>query len=104
MNSPAAFLTCAKRRRSQVDPDAQKHPRHMGNLAEGVYHTPINFQTQCTLATSPDTGIYHDDDVVALTSPDGTGCSLVHQAISAAGVSAAHHADLVPSIKGVAGS
>ena len=52
----------------------------MGNLDEGVSHSPMNSQTQGTLATSPDTGIGYDDDVVAVPSSHGTGGSLAGQA------------------------
>ena len=68
----------------------------MNNLAKGVSRTPMSFQTQGIPATSPDTGIGHDDDVVAVASPRRTGGSLVSQATPVAfGVSAAAHKALV---------
>ena len=71
----------------------------MGYLAEGLYHTPMSSRDQGTFATSPDTGIGHDDDVVAVFSPHGTGCSLACQATPAAvGVSAAAHKELVQEV------
>ena len=97
-----AFITGEQRKGSEVDPDhgAQKHPRHMKNLAEGVSRTPMSFQTQGTPATSPDTVIGHDDEVVAVTSPHGTGRSLAHQAMLVeAGVLAVAHEDLAHEVK-----
>uniref|UniRef100_M4BQ78 Uncharacterized protein n=1 Tax=Hyaloperonospora arabidopsidis (strain Emoy2) TaxID=559515 RepID=M4BQ78_HYAAE len=97
----AAPVTGGKREGSQFDPDhgAQKHPRHMGNLVEGVSHTPMCSQTQGIPATSPDTGIGHHDDVVAVPSPHGTGGSLAGQATPVAvGVSAAAHESLVHEV------
>ena len=71
----------------------------MGNLAEGVSRTPMSSQTQSTAATSPDTGIDHDDDVVAVTYLHRTGGSLARQATPvASGVLAAAHAALVQTV------
>ena len=77
-----------KRSRSQGDPghDVQKHPRRKGSPAEGVSHTPTSSPTLSTLATSPDTGIGHDNDVASGFSPHGTGGSLSHRAASVVGV------------------
>ena len=77
----AATITGEKCEGSQVDPDhgAQKHPRHMDNLAKGVSRTLMSSQTQGTPVTSPDTGVGHDDDIVEVTSPHGTGGPLTHQ-------------------------
>uniref|UniRef100_M4BHU2 Uncharacterized protein n=1 Tax=Hyaloperonospora arabidopsidis (strain Emoy2) TaxID=559515 RepID=M4BHU2_HYAAE len=82
VDPPAASITGGKRDGSQVDPDRgpQQHPRHMGNLAEVVSRTPMSFQTEVIPATSPDTGIGYDDDVVAVPSSHGTGGSLAGQA------------------------
>ena len=73
-----------KRSRSMEDPchDVRKHPRRMGNPAEGISHTSTSSPTPGTLATSPDTGIGPDDDVVSESSPHGTSGSLAHQAAS----------------------
>ena len=67
-----------KRSRSMNDPfhDVQKHPRRIGNPAEGLSHTPSSSPTPSTLATSPDTDIGHNNDVVFLVSPHRTGSSL----------------------------
>ena len=67
-----------KHARSMEDPcyDVRKHQWRRGNPAEGVSHTPTSSPTPGTLATSPDTGIDHDDDVVSKVSPHGTGGSL----------------------------
>ena len=66
--------------------DAQKHPRRMGNPAEGVSHSPTSSPTPNTRATSPDTGIGPDDDVVSGASPHGTGSFLARRAASVVGV------------------
>lgn len=61
----------------------------MGNFAEGVSQTPMNSQTQEAFAASVDTGFDHDDNVVEVSSPHGTGGSRVYQAKPVAvGVSA----------------
>ena len=49
----------------------------MGNLAEGVSCTPMSSPNQGTLATLPDIGIDHDEDVVRGVPPRGTGGSLL---------------------------
>ena len=95
------LITGEKRPGLQVDTDhgAQKHPWHTGKLGEGVSLTPISSQTQGILATSPDTVIGHDDDIVAVTSSHGTGGSLACQASPAAvGSSAAAHEDLIQEV------
>ena len=73
-----------KHSRSMEDPchDVRKHPRRMGNPAEGLSHTPTSIPTPGTLATSPDNCIGHDDDVASGSFPHGTGGSLAHQAAS----------------------
>ena len=53
----------------------------MGNLAEGESPAPTSSQTQSTPATSPDTGIGHENDVVEVTSLHGTGGFLARQAM-----------------------
>ena len=59
----------------------------------------MRFQTQGIPVTSPDTGIDHDNDVVAVSSPYGTGGSLAGQATPVAvGVSAAAHEALVHEV------
>uniref|UniRef100_M4BY86 Uncharacterized protein n=1 Tax=Hyaloperonospora arabidopsidis (strain Emoy2) TaxID=559515 RepID=M4BY86_HYAAE len=101
VDPPAAPITGEKREGSQVDPDrgTQKHSRHMGNLAEGVSRTPMGSQTQGIPATSPDTGIGHEDDVVEVPSPNGTGGSFaVQETPVAVGVSAASHEALVQEV------
>ena len=80
--------------------DVQKRQRRMGNLVEGVSRTPVSSRTQGTLATSPDTGIGHCDDVVAEASPHGTEGPLAHrEAPVAVGVSAEAHAEVVQELK-----
>uniref|UniRef100_M4B6B3 Uncharacterized protein n=1 Tax=Hyaloperonospora arabidopsidis (strain Emoy2) TaxID=559515 RepID=M4B6B3_HYAAE len=84
-NNPLIDTTSGgKRPRSQDDPghDVQNHPRRMGSLAEGESHIPMSSPTLGTLATLPDTGIGHGDDVVSEVSPRGTGGSLSHRAAS----------------------
>ena len=101
VDPPAAPITGEKSEGSQVDPDrgAQKHTPHMGSISGRVSRTPMSSQTQGTLATSPDTGIGHDDDVVAVLSPHGTGGSLAGQSTPAAfGVLAAAHEALAHEV------
>uniref|UniRef100_M4C4W7 Uncharacterized protein n=1 Tax=Hyaloperonospora arabidopsidis (strain Emoy2) TaxID=559515 RepID=M4C4W7_HYAAE len=101
VDPPGAPITGEKGEESQVDPDrgAQKHSRHMGNPTEGVSCTPMSSQTQGTLATSQDTDIDHDDDVVEVPSLHGTGGSLDLQATPVAvGVPAAAHEPLVQEV------
>ena len=60
----------------------------------------MSYQIPDTLATSPDTGIGHDDDVVEVPSPHETGGSLSRQATPVAvGVSATAHEALVHEVK-----
>ena len=68
MNPPATTITGGKRPGSQLDPDhgAQKLPRRMDSPAGGVPRTPMSSQTPGTLATSPETGIDHGGDAVAV--------------------------------------
>ena len=71
----------------------------MGNLVEGVSRTPMSSQTRGIPATSTNTGIGHDDDVVEDPSLHGTGGSLVGQAMPVAvSVSAAANEALVHEV------
>uniref|UniRef100_A0AAV1TMA3 Uncharacterized protein n=1 Tax=Peronospora matthiolae TaxID=2874970 RepID=A0AAV1TMA3_9STRA len=57
-NNPPTCTTSGGERpwsRDDHGHDAQKPPKHMGSLAEGGPHIPMNFQTQGTQATLPDT-------------------------------------------------
>ena len=64
----------------------------MNSLAEGESHTPISSPTPGTHATSPNIGIGHDDDVVAVTYTHGSGDSPARQATPVeVGVSVASH-------------
>ena len=82
--------------------DAQKHPRRMGNPAEGVSHSPTSSPPPGTRATSPDTDIGHDDDVVSGFSPHGTGGSLDHQAASVvADVPSREHEKVILELSGL---
>ena len=78
-NPPTDTTTGGKRPQPRDDTghDVQKHPRRMGNLAEGVSCTPMSSPNQGTLATLPDIGIDHDEDVVRGVPPRGTGGSLL---------------------------
>ena len=68
----------------------------MGNLAEGVPHTPMSFQTQGIHATSPDTGIDLCDDAASEVSPHRTLSSLARRATQeGVVVSVQAHEDLV---------
>ena len=59
----------------------------------------MSSQTQGTLATSPDTGIDHGGDAVAVSSQHGTVGSLACLATPVAvGVSAADHVNLVREV------
>ena len=101
VNPPATTITGDKRPGSQLDPDhgAQKLPRRMDSPAGGVPRTPMSSQTQGTLATSPDTGIDHGGDAVAVSSQHGTVGSLACLATPVAvGVSAADHVNLVQEV------
>uniref|UniRef100_M4BK35 Uncharacterized protein n=1 Tax=Hyaloperonospora arabidopsidis (strain Emoy2) TaxID=559515 RepID=M4BK35_HYAAE len=104
-NQPTDTTSGGKWPRSRDDPghDVQKHPRSMGNLAEGVSRTPMGFPTQGTLATLPDTGISHDDDVVSVFSRHETDDSYAHRAacVGVAGVPVADHEKLILEVKGL---
>uniref|UniRef100_M4B714 Uncharacterized protein n=1 Tax=Hyaloperonospora arabidopsidis (strain Emoy2) TaxID=559515 RepID=M4B714_HYAAE len=103
-NPPTHTTSGGKRPWSRDDPghDVQKHPRRMGNLAEGVSRTTMSFPTQGTLATLPDTGIGHDDDVVSVVSQHETDDSHAHRAASrVTGVPVADHKKLVLEVKGL---
>ena len=66
-NKPPTDTTSGGKQPRSLDDtghDIQKHPRRMGNLAEGKSHIPMNSPTLGTHATSPNNGIGHDDDVV----------------------------------------
>ena len=78
-NPPTDTTSGGKRPRSRDDPghDVQNHPRHRGNLDEGVSRTPMSFPTQGTLATLPDTGIGHGDDIVSGVSRHGLAVPLL---------------------------
>ena len=104
INPPTHTTSDGKRPRSRDDPghDVQKHPRRIGNLAEGVSSTPMSFQTQGTLATLPDTGIGHDDGIVSVVSRHENEDSHAHRAASGvAGVPMADHEKLVLEVKGL---
>ena len=98
MDPSDAPITEAKREVLQVDPNrgSSKHPRHLGNLAERVSNTSMSSQTQGTPATSPDTGIGHGDDVVAV--PLHIKLEVPLLAPMAAGVLAVAHAALVQEV------
>ena len=83
-NSLPPITIVEKCYRSQDEPyrDAQKHPRSIGIPAEGVSYTLMSSSTPDTRATSPNTGIRHEDDVVSGVYPHGTGGSLDHRAAS----------------------
>ncbi|CAI5712943.1 unnamed protein product [Hyaloperonospora brassicae] len=103
-NTPPPTTIGEKRSRSQGDPghDVQKHPRRKGNPAEGVSHTPTSSPTPGTLATSPYTGIGHDDDVAEGFFPHGTGGSLAHRAASmAVGVPKKEHEKVLRELSGL---
>uniref|UniRef100_M4C2A6 Uncharacterized protein n=1 Tax=Hyaloperonospora arabidopsidis (strain Emoy2) TaxID=559515 RepID=M4C2A6_HYAAE len=104
-NNPLIDTTSGgKRPRSGDDTghDVQKHPRRMNSLAEGESHTPMSSPTPGTLATLPDTGISHDDDVVSGVSPHRTGGSLVHRAASVeVGVPKEEHEKVLLELSGL---
>uniref|UniRef100_A0AAV1VGJ8 Uncharacterized protein n=1 Tax=Peronospora matthiolae TaxID=2874970 RepID=A0AAV1VGJ8_9STRA len=79
---PTRTTSGGERPRSRDDHghDAQKPPKHMGSIAEGVPQIPISFQTQSTHATLPDTGIGPDDDVVSVVSRHGIDDTHAHRA------------------------
>ena len=74
----------------------------MGSLAEGESRTPTSFPTQGTLATLPDTGIGHDDDVVSVVARHETDDSHAHRKASGvAGVPVADYEKSVLEVKGL---
>ena len=60
----------------------KKHPRRRGSPAEGVSHTPKSSPTPGILATSPNTGIDHGDDVVSEISSHRIDGFLANRAAS----------------------
>uniref|UniRef100_A0AAV1UXX0 Uncharacterized protein n=1 Tax=Peronospora matthiolae TaxID=2874970 RepID=A0AAV1UXX0_9STRA len=103
-NPPTRTTSGGERPRPRDDHghDAQKPPKHMGSLAEGVPQIPMSFQTQGTHATLPDTGIGPDDDVVSVVSRHGIDDTHAHRAKSvAAGVPEEAHEKLVLEVKGL---
>ena len=93
-----------KRSRSQGDhgDDFQRHPRRMGNSAEGVSHTSMRPPTSGTRAASPDTSISHDDDVVSGVSPHGTCDSLAHRAaLVVVGIAKEEHEKMLLDLSGL---
>uniref|UniRef100_A0AAV1TEQ5 Uncharacterized protein n=1 Tax=Peronospora matthiolae TaxID=2874970 RepID=A0AAV1TEQ5_9STRA len=103
-NPPTRTTSGGERPRPRADlgHDAQKPPKHMGSLAEGVPQIPMSFQTQGTHATLPDTGIGPDDDVVSVVSRHEIDDTHAHRAKSvAAGVPVEAHEKLVLEVKGL---
>uniref|UniRef100_A0AAV1TL89 Uncharacterized protein n=1 Tax=Peronospora matthiolae TaxID=2874970 RepID=A0AAV1TL89_9STRA len=103
-NPPTRTTSGGERPRPRDDHghDAQKPPKHMGSLAEGVPQIPMSFQTQGTHATLPDTGIGPDDDVVSVVSRHEIDDTHAHRAESvAAGVPVEAHEKLVLEVKGL---
>uniref|UniRef100_A0AAV1T4L6 Uncharacterized protein n=1 Tax=Peronospora matthiolae TaxID=2874970 RepID=A0AAV1T4L6_9STRA len=103
-NPPTRTTSGGERPRPRADlgHDAQKPPKHMGSLAEGVPQIPMSFQTQGTHATLPDTGIGPDDDVVLVVSRHGIDDTHAHRAKSvAAGAPVEAHEKLVLEVKGL---
>uniref|UniRef100_A0AAV1T5X4 Uncharacterized protein n=2 Tax=Peronospora matthiolae TaxID=2874970 RepID=A0AAV1T5X4_9STRA len=103
-NPPTRTTSGGERPRPRDDHghDAQKHPKHMGSLDEGVPQIPMRFQTQGTHATLPDNGIGPDDDVVSVVSRHGIDDTHAHRAKSvAAGVPVEAHEKLVLEVKGL---
>ena len=98
---PASPLSGKEREGSQVDPKlgAQNKSTAYGQSSEGVPHISMSSQTRGISATSPDNGIGHDDDIVAVTYPHGTRGPLARQATPvAAGVSSAVHPALAHEV------
>ena len=92
------------RPRTQGDPghNVQNHSRKMVNPAEGVSHTPMNSPTLRIRATSSDTGIGPDDDVVSGVSPHGIGGYLAHRAASVVvGVPKEEHEKVLLELSGL---
>ena len=87
--------TSGKRPGSHVDPaqSAQKRPRRKGNLAGEESQIPKSSPTRGNPATSPDTGIGPNDDVVEGASPRGTVDSHARRAtwVEAGKMAASHH-------------
>uniref|UniRef100_A0AAV1TGZ3 Uncharacterized protein n=1 Tax=Peronospora matthiolae TaxID=2874970 RepID=A0AAV1TGZ3_9STRA len=103
-NPPTRTTSGGERPRSRDDHghDAQKPRKHMGSLAAEVPQIPVNFQTQGTHATLPDTGIGPDDDVVSVVSRHEIDDTHAHRAKSvAAGVPVEVHEKLVLEVKGL---
>uniref|UniRef100_A0AAV1UT00 Uncharacterized protein n=1 Tax=Peronospora matthiolae TaxID=2874970 RepID=A0AAV1UT00_9STRA len=103
-NPPTRTTSGGERPRPRDDHghDAQKPPKHMGSLAEGVPQIPMSFQTQGTHATLPDTGIGPDDDVVSVVSLHEIDDTHAHREKSvAAGVPVEAHEKLVLEVKGL---
>uniref|UniRef100_A0AAV1VLB6 Uncharacterized protein n=1 Tax=Peronospora matthiolae TaxID=2874970 RepID=A0AAV1VLB6_9STRA len=103
-NPPTRTTSGGERPRPRDDHgrDAQKSPKHMGSLAEGVPKIPMSFQTQGTHATLPDSVIGPDDDVVSVVSRHETDDTHAHRAKSvAAGVPVEAHEKLVLEVKGL---
>uniref|UniRef100_A0AAV1V5V6 Uncharacterized protein n=1 Tax=Peronospora matthiolae TaxID=2874970 RepID=A0AAV1V5V6_9STRA len=103
-NPPTRTTSGGERPRPRDDHghDAQKPPKHMGSLAEGVPQIPMSFQTQGTHATLPDTDIGPDDDVVSVVSRHGIDDTHAHRATSvAAGVPVEAHEKLVLEVRGL---
>uniref|UniRef100_A0AAV1TRQ9 Uncharacterized protein n=2 Tax=Peronospora matthiolae TaxID=2874970 RepID=A0AAV1TRQ9_9STRA len=103
-NPPTRTTSGGERPRPRDDHghDAQKPPKHMGSLAEGVPQIPMIFQTQGTHATLPDTGIGPDDDVVSVVSRHEIDDTHAHRAKSvAAGVPVEAHEKLVLEVRGL---
>uniref|UniRef100_A0AAV1TDN1 Uncharacterized protein n=1 Tax=Peronospora matthiolae TaxID=2874970 RepID=A0AAV1TDN1_9STRA len=103
-NPPTRTTSGGERPRPRDDHghDAQKNPKHMGSLAEGVHQIPMSSQTQGTHATLPDTGIDPDDDVVSVVSRIETDDTHAHRAASVVvGVPVAVHENLVLEMKSI---
>uniref|UniRef100_A0AAV1UMA8 Uncharacterized protein n=1 Tax=Peronospora matthiolae TaxID=2874970 RepID=A0AAV1UMA8_9STRA len=101
-NPPTRTTSGGERPRPRDDHghDAQKPPKRMGSLAEGVPQIPMSFQTQGTHATLPDTGIGPDDDVVSVVSRHEIDDTHAHRAKSVvAGVPVEAHEKLVLEVK-----
>uniref|UniRef100_A0AAV1VPC2 Uncharacterized protein n=1 Tax=Peronospora matthiolae TaxID=2874970 RepID=A0AAV1VPC2_9STRA len=103
-NPPTRTTSGGERPRSRDDHghDAQKHPKHMSSLAEGVPQAPMSYQTQVPLATLPDTGVSPDDDVVSVVSRHEIDDTHAYRAKSvAAGVPVDAHEKLVFEVEGL---
>ncbi|CAI5742841.1 unnamed protein product [Hyaloperonospora brassicae] len=103
-NTPPPTTIGKKYSRSQGDPghDVKKPLRRKGSPAEGVSHTPTSSPTPGTLATLPDTGIGHDDEVAKGVAPYGTGSSLAYRAESVVvGVPKEEHEKVLRELSGL---